>query len=119
MEKNRSDYLSPLGRFIPNDEIHIHVFVAQRPSISSSELVQKIKNNFSQWVKMHLNNHNFAWQKGYGAFSYSRSQLKDVFKYIKNQQTHHKRQTFEHEYRNFLEKFDVAFEEKCLFEFFD
>ena len=61
----------------------------------------------------------FAWQEGYAAFSYSRSQLDDVYQYIQNQQEHHKKRTFREEYVDFLEKFAVEYDARYLFDFFD
>jgi hypothetical protein len=60
----------------------------------------------------------FSWQDGYGAFTYSRSQVDDVFQYIKNQQKHHKKSTFKQEYILLLEKFGIENDEKYLFTFF-
>ena len=104
---------------INNMPDHIHIFVSLHKSVSTAELVQKIKNNSSRWLKSHLNNLQFAWQRGYGAFSYGNSQVKRVYKYIQNQQIHHKEHTFEYEYKKLLEIFNIEFEEKYLFEFFD
>ena len=61
----------------------------------------------------------FAWQSGYGAFSYGKSQVSAVYDYIANQQNHHRSETFREEYLKFLQKFDVPFDERYVFEFFD
>jgi hypothetical protein len=61
----------------------------------------------------------FAWQDGYGAFSYSHSHIGAVMKYIQNQELHHKKKTFRQEYKQLLEKFKIPYEDKYLFEFFD
>jgi hypothetical protein len=61
----------------------------------------------------------FEWQDGFGAFSYSKSQLDSVIKYILNQKEHHRKMTFQEEYIQFLEKFDIDFKEKYLFEYYD
>jgi hypothetical protein len=61
----------------------------------------------------------FGWQEGYGAYSYSRSQLDDIYKYIENQEAHHSRRTFREEYIDFLKKFEIAYDERFLFDFFD
>ena len=111
--------LNCIPLMINNMHDHIHIFVVQHPTVSVSELAQKMKNNSSSWLKTHLQNSNFFWQAGYGAFSYAHSQIGEVSKYIENQQEHHKRQTFEHEYRDFLEKFEIDYNEKYIFEFFD
>lgn len=104
---------------INNMQDHIHIFVAQHPAVSISELAQKMKNNSSSWLKRHLQNDAFAWQIGYGAFSYAKSQTNSVYKYIENQQIHHQEHTFQYEYRKLLELFDIDFEDEYLFEFFD
>ena len=61
----------------------------------------------------------FEWQNGYGAFSYGRSQIEQVYDYILHQDQHHKKKTFREEYLDFLKKYEVEFEEQYLFEFFD
>ena len=61
----------------------------------------------------------FYWQEGYGAFSHSRSQISNICKYIKNQPIHHKKRSFQEEYLDFLKKFNVDFDERYLFDFFD
>jgi len=61
----------------------------------------------------------FQWQEGYGAFSYSRSQIDSVIKYIDNQEDHHRKATFKDEYLKLLENFDVLYDERYLFEWYD
>ena|ERR1035437_7985065 len=96
---------------------HIHVFIGLKPSIAISDLVRDIKNNSSnfinekKWVKG-----KFAWQEGYGAFSYSHSQIENVYNYILNQEEHHKKTIFREEYINFLKDFKVEYNEKYLFD---
>lgn len=99
---------------------HIHFFIGQRPNQTLSALVQKIKISSSLFINEHRwTRGKFSWQKGYGAFSYSRSQIDAVVKYIANQEQHHKKQTFKEEYLNMLEKFAVDSEERFLFEWID
>jgi len=99
---------------------HVHLFVGFRPTISIADFMKEIKvetNEFingKRWV-----NKKFSWQEGYGVFSYSHSQIDRVIKYIMNQEKRHQKKTFQQEYHEFLEKFQVPFEEKYLFEFFD
>jgi REP element-mobilizing transposase RayT len=94
---------------------HIHILLNIKPSQSLSDLVRDIKTNSSrfinekQWV-----NQTFRWQTGFGAFSYSKSQLRTVIGYINNQQKHHSKKSFREEYIDFLEKFDVDFDLKYL-----
>ena len=99
---------------------HIHAFVGFRPSMNISDLVRDIKNNSSNFVNDHkLVKGKFSWQEGYGAFSYSQSQIGRVYDYILNQEQHHKNETFRAEYVRFLKKFQIEFDEKYLFEWYD
>ena len=98
---------------------HIHAFVGLKPVMAISDLVRDIKNNSSNFV----NDHNyvkgkFAWQEGYGAFSYSHSHISKVYDYILNQEKHHQKKTFKQEYLHFLKNFEVEFDEKYLFEWY-
>ena len=95
---------------------HIHILVGLRPAQSVSNLLQDIKADSSQWInEKNFLKIKFEWQEGYGAFSYGKSQLNDVITYIENQEEHHKRQTFTEEYRKFLKKFEIDFDEKYIF----
>jgi REP element-mobilizing transposase RayT len=95
---------------------HIHVFVGLKPSIALSDLVRDIKNNSSKFVnEKKWVNGKFSWQEGYCAFSYSYSQIESVYNYILNQEEHHKKITFREEYKEFLKKFEIEFDEKYLF----
>ncbi|MEO6301527.1 MAG: IS200/IS605 family transposase [Bacteroidia bacterium] len=95
---------------------HIHILIGVKPSQSISELLKDIKANSSKWInEKRFVKGKFEWQEGYGAFSYSQSQLKDVIAYIENQEDHHKKKNFKEEYIDFLEKFEVTYEEKFIF----
>ena len=91
-----------------------------KPNLPLSDLVRDIKAgsskfiNDNKWV-----NQKFNWQEGYGAFSYSKSHLDNVIKYILNQEENHKKQTFKEEYLSFLEKFEIDYEEKYLFDWIE
>ncbi len=99
---------------------HIHVFVGLRPGMSISDLVRDIKNNSSNFVNDHKYvRGKFAWQEGYGVFSYSHSHIGKVYDYILNQETHHVRKTFRQEYLSFLKRFEVGHDERYLFEWYD
>ena len=98
---------------------HTHILVSMKPDISISDLVRDIKANSSSFIKEKELVRSFAWQTGFGAFSYSKSQTMNVVNYILNQPEHHKKKTFKTEYIEFLQKFEVAFEEKYLFEFYE
>lgn len=99
---------------------HIHILLGFHPNDKISDLVGTIKKSSSTFInekRWFLG--KFHWQDGYGAFSYSRSQLDRVYKYIANQERHHRRRTFREEYVDFLKKFEIEYDEKYLFEFFD
>lgn len=96
---------------------HVHVFVGLNPSMCISDLARDIKNNSSKFInEQKFTNHKFSWQEGYGAFTYSHSQVKNVYQYIANQEEHHKNKSFQEEYIGFLEKFEVEYNEKYLFD---
>lgn len=96
---------------------HIHLLVSIKPTISISDLVRDIKANSSKWIneKRYVIG-KFQWQEGFGAFSYAQSQLNTIIAYINRQEQHHKQQTFKAEYVELLQKFNVAYDEKYLFE---
>jgi putative transposase len=99
---------------------HIHVFVGLRPSMSISDLVRDIKNNSSNFInENHFVKGKFSWQEGYGAFSYAQSQIEAVYNYILNQEEHHKKKTFQEEYIDFLQKFQIEYNEKYLFDWIE
>lgn len=86
---------------------HIHIFVGFRPHQSISSLIQNVKTETSKWIKEQNLSPGFAWQEGYGAFSYSKSQVPAVVDYILKQEEHHHKQTFLDEYRSFLKAFAI------------
>jgi REP element-mobilizing transposase RayT len=99
---------------------HIHMLVGLKPNISISDLVRDIKAGSSKFINdNHWVNGKFNWQEGFGAFSYSKSHIDNVCKYILNQEEHHKKQTFKQEYLDFLKKFEIEYIEKYLFEWIE
>ena len=99
---------------------HIHAFIGLRPVMAISDLVRDIKNNSSNFINnSRFVKGKFSWQEGYGAFSYAHSQVETVYNYILNQEEHHKKKTFRDEYIDFLQKFQVEYNEKYLFEWLD
>jgi putative transposase len=95
---------------------HVHVLIGFRTTQSLSKLVQMLKRDSSKWINENkLVRGKFSWQEGFGAFSYSHSHLSNVIEYIKNQEEHHKKQSFIEEYKAFLEKFEIEFDEKYIF----
>ncbi|GHB29804.1 IS200/IS605 family transposase [Mongoliitalea lutea] len=99
---------------------HVHIFVGMHPSISPSKLMEQVKSGSSNWINgKRIVVGKFAWQDGYGAFSYSKSQIDNVVKYVLNQPIHHKKQSFREEYLLMLKKFEVEYDPKYLFEWYD
>jgi REP element-mobilizing transposase RayT len=97
-------------------EDHVHCFVGLKPIVSISELMKEVKAKSSKYINDHqLVKRRFEWQEGYGVFSYGHSQIDDVYKYISNQEAHHKKQTYKEEYLEFLEKFEVPYDERYIF----
>ncbi len=99
---------------------HVHLFIGLKPVMSLSDLIRDVKNNTTNFIndKKFLNT-KFSWQEGYGAFSYSHSQLDTVYQYILNQEEHHKKKTFKAEYLELLEKFEIEYDEKYLFDWIE
>ena len=92
---------------------HIHVLFGMRPVQSLSDLMKDIKGSSSLWInKKRFLTGKFSWQEGYGAFSYGKSQIDMVVKYIKNQERHHKKRDFAEEYLEFLKLFEIEFDER-------
>jgi putative transposase len=99
---------------------HVHIFIGMNPDISVSVLTNHIKSNSSKFINTHTwLKGKFNWQEGFGAFSYSRSQIDRVVKYIINQEIHHKKKTFKEEYIEILKKFCIEYNEKYLFDWID
>ena len=98
---------------------HTHVFLSYQPNISVSDLARDIKANSSGWLKNRFSfMKEFAWQEGFGAFSYSKSQALTVVDYVMNQKEHHRKKTFYEEYIGFLKAFEIEHDVKYLFEFY-
>ena len=96
---------------------HTHILIGLRPSISISDLVRDIKAGSSKFINdKKMVRGKFNWQEGFGVFSYSRSQVDNVIRYILKQEEHHKKKTFKEEYIDLLKKFEIEYEEKYLFE---
>jgi REP element-mobilizing transposase RayT len=99
---------------------HIHFLIGMKPTCCLSDLVREIKKSSNDFIKEEkLCKFKFNWQEGFGAFSYSHSQLDNVIGYILNQKEHHKKKTFREEYMGFLKKFNVEYNEKYLFEWIE
>jgi len=99
---------------------HIHFLIGMKPTCCLSDLVREIKKSSNDFIKDNkLSKFKFSWQEGYGAFSYSHSQLDNVIAYILNQKQHHKEKTFKEEYIEFLTKFNIDFKNEYLFDWVD
>ena len=99
---------------------HTHILISMNTSTKISDLVRDIKANSSRFINQNnWINGKFEWQNGYGAFSYSLSQVDIVCKYINNQIEHHKKKTFKDEYIELLEKFQIKYQNEYLFEWID
>ena len=86
-----------------------------RPHEAISALVQHVKSETTKWIKAKNFAPSFAWQDGYGAFSYSRSHVSNVIRYIQNQEAHHKKECFLDEYQRMLKAFDIDYDEQYIF----
>ena len=96
---------------------HIHAFIGLKPAMCISDLVRDIKNNSSKFINdRRLVRGKFSWQQGYGVFSYSHSQIEQVYNYILNQEKHHRIKTFKEEYIDLLKKFQIDYNELYLFD---
>ncbi len=96
---------------------HVHCLIGLKPVISVSDLLKSVKGKSSKFINDHsLTKNHFAWQDGFGVFSYGQSQVDKVYKYILNQEEHHKKQSFLDEYREFLRKFKIDYDEKYIFQ---
>jgi REP element-mobilizing transposase RayT len=111
----RENDLHPL--LIGGVEDHIHILLGLPPTLTVSEALKRIKGGSSGWVKENFPAcRNFAWQDGYGAFTVSKSLIPDVEAYIRGQRDHHKVKTFQEEYRAFLDKHEVKYDERYLWD---
>ncbi|MBZ5555079.1 MAG: IS200/IS605 family transposase [Acidobacteriia bacterium] len=102
---------------INNRPDHVHMLIGQKPDIALSDLVRAIKAGSSGFInRCGWIRGKFEWQEGFGAFSHSHSQLTAVIRYIQNQEKHHARRTFQQEYLELLEKFQIPYDHKYIFE---
>ena len=99
---------------------HIHCFIGLKPSMSISDLMRDVKNNSSKFInEKGFIKGKFSWQEGYGAFSYSHSQIEQVYNYILNQEMHHQKKTFKDEYLEFLSRYEIDYKTDYLFDWLD
>jgi putative transposase len=118
-----SGILEELGCFtlaINGYSDHVHLFFELNPDKSISEIIRVVKSSSSKWINQErwiLG--KFEWQRGYGAFSYSKTQRPTVIAYIANQEEHHNRQNFKEEYLELLNKYGISLKDRYLFEFYE
>lgn len=99
---------------------HLHILVSINPKQSPSDLIYHIKRSSSLWINEHkLVAGKFSWQEGFGAFSYGKSQIPEITRYIDNQQKHHQKLSFQEEYLAFLKAFEVEFDERYILKAID
>jgi putative transposase len=99
---------------------HIHILIGYNLNHLIPDLVEEIKTSSNAWVKREkLSNFYFAWQKGYGAFTYSHNQIDGLVKYILTQEEHHKRISFKEEYLDILIRNEIEFKDEYVFELFE
>jgi REP element-mobilizing transposase RayT len=96
---------------------HLHLVCSLSRTISISKLLEEIKRTSSKWIKTHGPQYaSFAWQNGYGAFSIGQSQLTTVKRYIARQKQHHQQRTFQDEFREFLRRYEIAYDERYVWD---
>ena len=96
---------------------HIHILCMLSKKIALVKLLEELKSHSSKWIKTKGEAyHNFYWQDGYGAFSVNPSEVEIVIDYISNQKEHHSKKTFQNEYRAFLKKYKVEYDERYLWD---
>ncbi len=99
---------------------HVHLFAGLTPDICISDLMRDVKSSSSGFINdKRFIKGKFSWQHGFGAFSYSHSHIDRVVKYVLNQEEHHRKRTFREEYLGLLERFNVEYNPRYVFEFYD
>jgi REP element-mobilizing transposase RayT len=99
---------------------HIHCFIGLKPSMCLSDLIREVKNNSSKFInEKQLVKWKFQWQEGFGAFSYATSEVRNVYNYILNQEEHHKKSNFKKEYLTLLDKYEIDYDDRYLFDFIE
>jgi REP-associated tyrosine transposase len=117
-------YLATMCRDLGTEFVHVggvsdHVYIVTTlpRTVSQAQLIEEIKKTSSKWIKtVDVHYHGFSWQRGYGAFSVSPSQLESVLDYVNSQQKHHRTRTFQEEYRELLRKHGVDFDERYVWD---
>lgn len=95
---------------------HVHILISMNPKQAPSDLMYHLKRSSTLWInKNNFVSGKFSWQEGFGVFSYGKSQIPTIVKYIENQQLHHKKKTFLEEYMGFLKAYEIDFDERYIF----
>lgn len=95
---------------------HVHCFFGMKPTVSVAEVMKAVKAKSSKYINdHHLTAERFEWQRGYGVFSYSKARVPGIYRYIANQEAHHRKRTFRAEYLGLLEEFGIVYDERYLF----
>jgi REP element-mobilizing transposase RayT len=98
-------------------EDHVHVLFELARTVAVSAAVEDVKKASSKWIKTQGGEFaGFAWQAGYGAFAVSESNVPAVREYVANQREHHRKKSFQEEYRTFLERHQIAFDERYVWD---
>jgi len=97
-------------------EDHVHLAIRQPRTENIADLVGHIKRTSTKWMHSEKGQTDFAWQSGYGAFSVSPLHLQDLIAYIEKQEEHHKTKSFQDEYRSFLIKYSIPYDEKYVWD---
>ena len=122
IEKRIWDYLGGIARRnqmtpvrIGGIEDHVHVVVGVKPTMAPSKAAQLLKGGSSKWIHEEFPSlADFEWQDGYGAFTVSKSNLPELCSYVDNQREHHRVRTFQEEFRAFLDKHQIEYDERYL-----
>lgn len=94
---------------------HIHILIGMRPHQALSDLLKEVKGSSSKWInERKFIAQKFAWQEGYGAFSYKKSDLPKIISYVQHQEEHHRKKGFQEEYLNMLKEFEVEYDEEYI-----
>ncbi len=97
-------------------EDHVHMFFGMRPKEALSDIMKIVKQESTNWInEQGVLRAKFSWQEGFGGFSYAKSQVPQVIRYVKNQEEHHKKKTFIEEYIDFLDAFEVEYDKRFIF----
>ena len=95
---------------------HIHILCQFSRTITVADLIRDLKSNSTKWYQSENPQSSFAWQNGYGAFSVSHSDVGKVRNYIQNQEEHHRTKSFQEEYRLFLDRYQIPYDEQYVWD---